>query len=125
MFKYSVKYLKLFNEDCIRPFSDASFQERVWLHGIGPEVDSIDEALACFFERCPVFLENAEQHEGLDEENVQALRNLFNLMDNYCQSSLGEIDKNEVKRVLGDLKWHEIQDYAKYVYQLFKKTYDN
>jgi hypothetical protein len=34
----------------IRDISDKEYQRRVWIRGIGPEVDDFDETVCCFFD---------------------------------------------------------------------------
>ena len=122
--KYPIEYLKIFNKECVKPLSDPSFQERVWLKGLGPEVSSIDEAITSFLERCEIFIEYADQQEGLQKEHIKMLRDLYDKVDDYRCSHLGVADDKEVERVLSDPKWHKIQHEAKAVYEAIKTIYE-
>jgi hypothetical protein len=123
--KYPLEYLKIFNEQCVKPLSDPTYQERIWLKRAGPEVDSINEGIMSFFERCIAFIDPANEQEGLTIEHIEMLKILYGKIDEYCLSSLGEPDEEEIKRVLSDPKWREIQNYSKKIYNEIKKTYDH
>jgi hypothetical protein len=123
MSKYSIDSLKIFNEEYIKPLSDPSYQERVWPKGIGPEVDSIDESMMSFFERCRAFIDFANDQEGLTDTHKEMLKKLYDKVYEYCLSSLKETNEDEIQRVLLDPKWHEIQNYSKTVYVQLKNIY--
>lgn len=123
--EHPIEYLRIFNEECLRRLGDPIYQEKVWLKGIGPEIDSIDDAIASFLVRCSAFIEQAHIQEGLNPELTEKLQSLFSKIEHYCHTSLGETNDEEITRVLSDTKWHEIQNESKILYELIKKVIDD
>jgi hypothetical protein len=90
----------------IRDLADESYQERVWVRGAGPEVDSMAEAICRFFDDYDVngFLDAGS---NLSSKQRQSLMTLRDALDAFLKQG-----KADDRRAIRQPKWHEIQDLA-------------
>jgi len=99
--KEEIKYL-------VWIFSDKEFQERVWARGEGPECDSFGESV-CDTDLIDNVVEKYQDYD-ITKEQKNLLKELVQKIENYDEP---ETDAELVK----DPKWHEVREFAKYVYE--------
>jgi hypothetical protein len=93
-----------------RDISDAEYQERVWVRGEGPEVNSIAETYCRLFDdfQFDEFLALFKMEELITEEQLTVLRNFRK------QFSRFEYDEDlPDEEIIKDPRWQEIRKIAK------------
>src|SRR3990167_9078854 len=95
--------------DTIHEISDPSFQERVWVKGIGPECSSFEEAICNYFDYNENIIRDYKLF-GLSDIQRQTIKEFNQKLQNFCDS-VPEI-VNEKTEILQNPKWHEIQKSA-------------
>jgi hypothetical protein len=72
--------------DATRDLADAGYQERVWVRGEGPEVDSSTEALSRLIDDYDLasFLAEAAEKGWISNEQLAALRRLDAVLARYA-----------------------------------------
>ena len=124
--RYPRELLDRILDQIVEPLGNPEYQERVWVRGEGPEISSYDEATMYFNEDCERIFENPEYYEGINKENIKLLQILYNMIaafDEHIANTTSEYTtRAEHKMILSDPKWHEIQNFAKLVYNTLKKN---
>ncbi len=93
----------------VRTVSDATYQERVWIRGEGPECDSLTETYCNFFDDYDIdgFLSHCTKNELISPQQLTALREVRDAMDAF------EFDSDQPDEVtLRDLRWEHIRKVA-------------
>ena len=92
----------------IRDLADASYQERVWVRGTGPEVDSMAEAICRFFDDYDVdgFLAASAARSMLSADQLESLTALRDALDAFKQGKAA--DAGAIRHP----KWLEVQGLA-------------
>ena len=93
----------------IRDLADAGYQERVWVRGAGPEVDSMSEAICRFFDDYDVdgFLAVSARGSVLSADQRASLTTLRDALDTFLKQG-----KADDRRAIRQPKWQEIQELA-------------
>lgn|GEM_PF-1481320 len=93
----------------VKVVADKEYQERVWLRGEGPEVDSWDETINRFFDDYDAdnFVENHMVAAGLSESQQHSLRDLRDALNRY-NDRIG--DDYLLQTILNDPGWQRIRD---------------
>jgi len=97
--------------DLFASLADKGYQERVWIKGQGPEVESYDEVVDDYFLRCEI-LENYKEF-GISDSQYQLLKKFTNLFRRFADENYWPpefIDSQE---------WKVIMDLAKEVLKAF------
>lgn len=104
----------------LQDFGNAEYQKRVWADGRGPECSSWEEHLCMFFDDTDIenFIENYATDFGLNEAQREALAGFYSILDSYSNKCGSDID---VRKLLADPEWHQIQAMARDVFQLFRE----
>jgi hypothetical protein len=93
----------------IKDLADAGYQERVWVRGAGPEVDSMTEAVSRFFDDYDVdgFLAASARGSILSAGQQASLTTLRDALDAFHKR--GRInDRSAIRQP----EWREIQELA-------------
>jgi hypothetical protein len=104
----------------VKDISDKEYQERVWLRGEGPEVDSWEEMICRFFDDYDGdnFVDNHMAPAGLSENQQQSLRSFRDELDAYSERIK---DDYSLQTILNDPDWQRIRDVtAKQTLQCFE-----
>jgi hypothetical protein len=104
----------------VKVIADQEYQERVWLRGEGPQVDSWDEMICRFFDDYDGdnFVDNHMATAGLSERQQQSLRALRDALNAYSER-IG--DNCPLQTILNDPDWQSIRDLtAKQTLQCFE-----
>ena len=99
-----------------RVISDAEYQERVWVRGEGPEVDSITEIYCRLFDdfQFDEFLALCKLEALITEKQLAVLRNLRKKLSRF------EYDEDlPDEDIIKDPRWQEIREIAKEVLSEF------
>lgn len=100
--------------EVIRDLQDEAYQERVWLKGIGLEVDSFGESINTFFDLYdPIRDELGGKKYKLTRKQVRMIHDLANMIINHGEDLPIIVSFKDVVNTAG---WHEIRDFAKEVY---------
>lgn len=93
----------------IRDLADESYQERVWVRGEGPEVDSLTETICRFFDDYDVdgFLEASARGSILSSDQRESLAKLRDALDAFLKQ-----EKADTAAAIRRPKWREIQGLA-------------
>jgi hypothetical protein len=93
----------------VKVIADQEYQERVWLRGEGPQVDSWDEMICRFFDDYDGdnFVDNHMATAGLSECQQQSLRALRDALNAYSDR-IG--DEYSLQAILNDPAWQDIRD---------------
>ena len=113
------KNIKKLLIDIIKTISDTKFQERIWVRGEGPEVNSFDEEINNFFDTLEAIDFSKKEEYGLSEKQVNSICMLRDSLDSYCDT-LPLIGDD--RKILKDPKWREITSLARLVYERLKEA---
>ena len=97
--------------------SDAEYQERIWVKGLGPECSNFDETMCNFFDDY-----NAEEivinykDYGISQKQYKVLLNFFNILNEYSDNTPEIVNDKEV---LENPEWAKIRKIAKKVLEAF------
>jgi hypothetical protein len=96
----------------IRDFADADYQERVWVRGQGPEVDSSTEAVCRLLDDydLPGFLSEGRKKHRLSNEQLAALRALEAAINGYLAR---ENDRSDDAARIATPEWQELRERAR------------
>ena len=96
--------------DATRDLADERYQERVWVRGKGPEVDSSTEALIRLMDDYDLaaFIAEAERRAWVSNEQLTALRNLDAALARYADT---DQSGDEAVR-LASPKWQKVRELA-------------
>lgn len=108
--------LKSFLET-VHEISDPSFQERVWVKGIGPECSSFEEAICIYFDYNESIIKDYKLF-GLSDLQLETLQEFDKKLRSFCDIVPEIVD--EKKEILPNPEWHKIQHLA----QNTLKTFD-
>lgn len=100
----------------ISVIADPDYQYRIWVKGLGPEVDSFEERMCRFFESIEFALPNYKKY-GVSKEQYQLLIEFRDALEIFCDSVPEIVD--EEKEILPNPEWHKIQNFAKKVLKAF------
>ena len=105
--------------DNIQCLASKSFQERVWLNGIGPEVDCFDEAVLKYYSSMPK--DEAETLERLktsfNEDEINVLIKFHCLLNNFIDTVGWKLSH---KDLMENQEWITVREEAKKVCDYFK-----
>jgi hypothetical protein len=92
--------------------SDKEYQKRIWIKGVGPEVDDFDETVCHFFQEGEGIIENYREF-GLTEYQLQLLREFRDQLEAFS-------DANDLPEEFIDTpEWQRITEKAKNVLKTF------
>jgi hypothetical protein len=93
----------------IRDLADARYQQRVWVRGAGPEVDSMAETICRFFDDYDVdgFLAASNRGSFLSADQRESLAALRDALDAFLKLRNGD-DPGAIRHP----KWREIRALA-------------
>ena len=93
----------------IRDLADSGYQERVWVRGAGPEVDSLSETICRFFDDYDVdgFLGASARSAILSADQQASLKALRDALDGFLKQG-----KASDRRAIRQPKWRRIQELA-------------
>jgi hypothetical protein len=93
--------------EATRDLADERYQERVWVRGEGPEVDSSTEAICRLVDDCdlPTFLAEAAKKAWLSKSQLTALERLDAALDRHASN--GE-DAEDAIRIQSP-EWRKIR----------------
>jgi len=105
--------------DNIQCLASKSFQERVWLKGLGPEVDDYNEAISMYYSSIPK--DEAEALERLKtaftEKEIDIIMQFHRVLDNFITKNGWELSHEEL---MENLEWINVREEAKKVCDYFK-----
>lgn len=102
--------------DTINSIADSEYQDRVWVKGLGPEVDSYTETICYFFDEVEFILSNYKKYE-ISETQYQLILQLRDLVEAFSDEVTGIADPKT--EILPNPEWHKIQELAKKVLEAF------
>lgn len=106
----------------IRDLADADYQERVWVRGEGPEVDSSTEAVCRLWDDydLPGFLSDGRRKHWLSNEQLAALRAFEAALGGYlaCDGDQGD----DAARIASP-EWQELRERARSTLAAFPAAY--
>lgn len=102
--------------DTIIDIADPDYQYRIWVKGLGPEVDSFAETMCYFFDELEFVLPNYKKYE-ISEKQYQLLIDLRDAVKAFSDEVPGMADP-EIE-ILPNPEWHKIQKLAKEVLRAF------
>lgn len=100
----------------INIIADSDYQFRIWVKGLGPEVNSFEEAMCSFFETIEFVLPNYKKYE-VSETQYQLIIKLQEALEIFCDAVPEIVD--EEKEILPNPEWHKIQKLAQKVIEAF------
>lgn len=97
--------------------SDAEYQERVWVKGLGPECSNFDETMCNFFDdyNAEEVVKNYKDY-GISQKQYKVLLKFYNTLREYSDKTPETVNDHEV---LSDSDWYKIQEMAKKVLEAF------
>ena len=103
--------------DVTRDLADVDYQERVWVRGEGPEVDSSTEAICRLIDDYDLatFLAQAAEKAWISEEQLAALRQLEAALAPYAGNGGGADDATTIQSP----GWHKIRKLAQATLETF------
>jgi hypothetical protein len=103
--------------DATRDLADEGYQQRVWVRGAGPEVDSSTEAICRLVDDCdlPSFLAEAAGKAWLSESQLTALERLDAALARHASN--GD-DADDAIRIQSP-EWRKIRKLAKATLEAF------
>jgi hypothetical protein len=96
----------------ISHIADKAYQKRVWIYGIGPEIDDFDEACCRFFDDGDSVFENYEDFWITDSQH-QILKRFRNKFEDFAS------DKHFPHEFIDTPEWAQIMGSAKDVLKAF------
>jgi hypothetical protein len=93
--------------------SDKDYQKRVWIKGVGPEVDDFDETVCHFFQEGNGIIEKYKDFELTDHQN-QLLRNFLD------QFKIFSNENDLPEEFIDTLEWTKITELAAELIKAFK-----
>ena len=105
-----------------RELADESYQERVWVRGEGPEVDSSTEALVRLIDDYDLatFIAEAAKKGWVSNEQLAALRRLDAALAHYTPGDQGGDDAARI----ASREWLRMRELAKATVDAFTTTRD-
>jgi hypothetical protein len=103
--------------DATRDLADERYQERVWVRGEGPEVDSSTEAVCRLIDDydLPTFLAEAAEKAWISKDQLTALERLEAALARYADK--GE-DGDDATRIQSP-GWQKLRELAKATLETF------
>jgi hypothetical protein len=103
--------------EAIRDLADEEYQERVWVRGNGPEVDSSTEAVCRLVEDYDLatFLDEAAKNAWVSKDQVAALHRLDVALARYASN--GEEADDAIR--IQSPEWRKIRKLAKVTLEAF------
>ncbi len=100
--------------------TNAEYQERVWINGLGPECGSFEETICNFFDdyNAEEILNNYKDY-NITFKQYQILLKLYKLLDKYSDEAMSYSDFINPEVIIKDKKWKKIQKLAKEVLKAF------
>lgn len=104
--------------DSTRDLADVDYQERVWVRGEGPEVDSSTEAVCRLVDDydLPSFIAEAAEKAWISNEQLAALRKLEVALARYAA---GDQSGDEAVRIASP-KWQKVRALAEATLDTFR-----
>lgn len=103
----------------IQCLASKSFQERVWLKGIGPEVDDYNEAILMYYSSIPKI--EAEALERLktafSEEEIQVIMKFHGVLNDFIKKNGWDLTHKEL---MENQEWINVREEAKKICDYFK-----
>jgi hypothetical protein len=103
--------------DATRDLADERYQERVWVRGEGPEVDSSTEALIRLIDdyELAAFIAEAAKKAWISNEQLAALRKLDTALARYAANDQGGDDAARI----ASREWLRMRGLAKATLEAF------
>lgn len=103
----------------IKLLASKSFQERVWLNGIGPEVSDFNEAVLRYYFNIPKIEAKALERlkTAFNEEEIDVLMKFHCILNNFINTVGWELSHKEL---LENQEWINVREEAKKVCNYFK-----
>lgn len=96
----------------ISHISDKEYQIRVWIEGLGPEVNDFDETVCHFFDDGDPILKNYKEYEITDIQ--------YHLLKEFRNEFRVFADRNDLpEEFIDSSEWAKIMDLAKDVLKVF------
>jgi hypothetical protein len=90
------------------------YQIRVWIQGIGPEVDNFDESACHFFDDGDPILKNYKKY-NISEKQLHLLLQLREIFDSFVNGNRPYVEKDFIDTP----EWEKIMESAKDVLKAF------
>jgi hypothetical protein len=100
----------------INVIADPDYQFRIWVKGLGPEVDTYAERMCCFFEDAEIILANYKKYE-ISDKQYQLIIQLRDALEIFSDEVPGMADPE--KEILPNSEWKKNQKLAKKVLEAF------
>jgi hypothetical protein len=106
--------------EATRDLADEHYQERVWVRGEGPEVDSSTEALSRLIDDYDLasFLAEAAEKGWISNEQLAALRRLHAMLARYAINGENADDAS----IIQSPKWQRIRKLATATLKAFTRS---
>jgi hypothetical protein len=104
--------------DATRDLADERYQERVWVRGEGPEVDSSTEALVRLMDDydLPGFIAEAAEKAWVSDEQLASLRRLDTALARYAADDQARDDAARI----ASREWLRIRELARATLDTFQ-----
>jgi hypothetical protein len=103
--------------EATRDLADERYQQRVWVRGQGPEVDSSTEAVCRLVDDYDLvaFLDEATKNAWVSKDQIAALRRLDAALARYASNGGGDDDATRIRSP----GWEQIRKVAKATLEAF------
>jgi hypothetical protein len=103
--------------EVVGEIADENLQRRAWF-GIGPEVSSPEDDISAFFGDAAIEEFLNRDDTGLNETEIKAGRDLFELMSELADQTPEHIDPHVL---IDDPRWQKIREAAARFYKLLQE----
>ena len=101
--------------ETISIISDKTFQERIWIKGLGSECSDFDETICDFFDNGEDIMSNSNKY-NISNSQYQLLLILCKRIKKFSDNTP---ERLEDKIIISDSEWYKIQEMAKEVLEAF------
>jgi hypothetical protein len=98
--------------DIFTRIASKEYQKRVWINGVGPEVDDFDDTVCDFFQESDSIIENYKDF-GITEDQYHYLKNFYAVFRAFADQN------NWPPKFIDSLEWDRITKMAQKVLQSF------
>lgn len=105
--------------DNIQCLASKSFQERVWLNGVGPEITEFNESVLMYYSSIPK--DEAEAlgrlKTGFNEEEISVIIKFHRALNDFIEKNGWDIP---IEEMMKNKDWLNVREEAKKVCKYFK-----